>query len=261
MRRKYIFIPFFLGCFFLLSNINAAEELPVSGTLYPNLTTKIAAQVTGRVKEVLVDTGALVEKGQVLAKLDPFNFEINVKKCQTAVDLAKLAHEDAKTHYIRMKKLWDKESAAIPKIQYDGARSGWMQTKLMLEQAELNLEQVEHRLNETEIKAPYNGVITGRLVDPGASVTEMGGAPLFEIMDTSILVFEFTVPQNMLGKVKVGQCVTSNLCLTGRTISSILPQVDATNRLLKCRVVIPNADLYLKPGLFVTAKVLIEQGE
>ena len=264
MKIKHIFLPLMIGCLLGVSSVCSAEELPISGTLYPNLITKISTQITGRVQEVFVGTGALVEKGQVLAKLDPLNFEIDVKKCRCAVELAKLAYEDAKTHYVRMKKLWDKddkESAAIPKTQYDGARSQLMQTKLLLDQAELNLEQVEHRLDETEIKAPYKGVITGRFVDPGESVLSMGGGPLFEIMDTSKLVFEFTLPQNMLGKIKQGQRVTSELCKGGGTIFSILPQVDAMSRSLKCRVLIPNDTLYLKPGLFVTAKMQIEEGD
>ena len=260
MKHKTFFLLIFSSLLSLCS-LNAGEEIPVSGTLYPTLTTKITTHVTGRVQEIFVGTGTRVEKGQILAKLDPTHFEIDVKKCQTSLELAKLSHEDAKAHFMRMKNLWDKEDkerAAIPKTQYDKAYFAWMQSKLMLEQAQLNLDQVELRLNETEIKAPYNGVITARFADPGASITAMAN-PLFEIMDISSLIFEFTLPQNMLGKVKVGQCVTSDCCLTGGTIVSILPQVDATNRLLKYRVVIPNADLYLKPGLFVTAKVLMEE--
>lgn len=264
MKLKQILLIFTVGYLGLASSLLVAEELPISGTLLPNLSTKIASLVTGRVQEIFVGTGDLVEKGQILAKVDPLTFELDVKKCKNDVELARLAYDDAKTHFFRMQKLWEKEdkgSAAIPQTQYDAARSHLTQTQLLLEQAELNLEQMQQRLDETEIKAPYKGVITGRLIDPGELVSEMGGKPLFEIMDTSRLVFEFALSQSLLGRVKQGQKVSSEYFKTEVVVTSIFPQVDEANRCLKCRVVVPNEDLYLKPGLFVTAKIQLDQGE
>src|SRR3989304_5016238 len=108
MRLKNIVVTLILGCFFVVGRAVFAEEIPVSGTLYPNLLTKISARVAGRVQEIFVSEGDRVEKGQILAKIEPVHFEIDVKKGEIALEMAKLAFEDAKTHFSSMEKLWNK---------------------------------------------------------------------------------------------------------------------------------------------------------
>ncbi len=252
----FIGILFSVQCF--------ATTQPISGTLYPSLKTNVSTGVSGRVHKVFVGVGSVVEKGQVLAQLDPLFFEIECNKCETAVELAKLGLEDAKSHYGRMKRLWEKEDgerASIPKSQLDAAKSGFKQAKLLLDQALLTDKQIRERFNETKIKAPYDGVITGCFVDPGESVMSMGGAPLFEIMDISTLVFEFSLPQNMLTKVKTGLQISSEQGSSLGIINAILPQIDVSSRSFKCRTKIDNKSMSLKPGSFVTATIELEAEE
>jgi len=103
----------------------------------------VSSQTSGRVTKIYVDVGDYVSKGQVLAKLKPLNFEIEVQKCKIALELASLASDDAQKHFERMKALWEKESPAIPKHQYDGAESQAKQASLHLRQARLNLKQAK----------------------------------------------------------------------------------------------------------------------
>lgn len=252
--RKFLFL------FVSLAHVAFAER-PVTGTLYPHLLTKVSSQVAGRVEEVDVKVGDLVEKGQVLAKLDPAFFEMDYKKQQTAFALAKVFLEEAKLDYDRMKNLWENQQGpSIAKKQLDDASLRLRQKQILFEQAEIDLEYSKKRLQETEIKAPYRGVISKRYVDPGEAVTVMPVVHLFEISDCSKLLFEFSLPQELISKVKPGLYVQIDGIETPilGTIERIYPQVELSNRSFKCRVIIENEALALKPGLFVTAKVETE---
>ena len=234
----------------------------VTGTLLPNFTTKIGSQMSGRVQNVYASTGDYVEKDQVLLTLDPLFFELEYKKVHTLAELAKVSYEDAELEFSRMKNLWEKQEGdkpSIPKKQYDDAESRLKQRKLLLSQAILDLEYSAKRLEETSIKAPYSGIITKRYVDSGEAVTVIPATNLFEIIDSSKLVFEFSLPQEMLGKVKPGLEVFVHLeqkkNFIQAKIEKVIQQVDPSSRSFKCRVILDNEDLSLVPGCFVTATI------
>ncbi len=239
---------------------------PVTGTLYPFLLTKIGSQVSGKVQDVFVEVGDTVEKDQVLLTLDPVFFELEKKQQQVAVELAKVSYEEANLEFTRMKNLWNKEIGGTPSIskkQFDDAEARFKQKKLLLEQAEIQLEYCVKRLEETNIKAPYKGVITKRHVDPGESVTVMPAVELFEIIDPSKLILEFSLPQEMLEMVRPGLPISASIegkkSFVEGKIDKVFPEVEIANRCFKCRVVINNIGYGLKPGSYVTAKIVLPE--
>lgn len=247
----------------LSSNLAFSNHFyPVTGTLHPKSDTRVSAQVAGRILEVYADIGDLVEKDQLLAKIDPLFFEMEYKRQLTLAELAQVSLEEADLNFTRMKNLWeDQERPSITKKQFDDASLALKQKKILLEQAKIDLEYSKKRLGETEIRAPYAGVITKRFVHPGEAVTVTPVVNIFEIVDSSHLYFEFPLPQEMLSKVKNGLQVNTKIegleDIAGK-IETIYPQVDAASRCFKCRVRIDNNQLDLKPGLFVTAKIELE---
>lgn len=265
---------FFLILFTTAFVLGSAEELkkdlpelsyPVTGTLYPIMTTKVCSQVPGRVLEMLVDVGDQVEKGQVLVRLDPAFAEIEFQKAKSAVKLARLGHKDAELQFQRMNNLWEKREAgksAISRKQYDDADMYLQQKKVLLDQALLDLGLCKKKLDETAIKAPYKAVITHRYVDPGETITSNPVVNLVEIMDVSQLILEFSLPQDMSGKIQSGMPVLAKVDGQGKSvegkIKQVFPQVDASNRCFKCRVLIDNSQMELKPGASVHAKIRIQ---
>lgn len=242
-------------------------SLPVTGTIKPAQVTSVGSEVSGRVLDVLVSVGSVVEKGQILLKIDPQFFEIELEAQKHALSLAELALEDAKLEFTRMKHLWDKGNdggASISKKQYDQALSAVKQCQIRKNQALTALEQTQMRFNETLIKAPFAGVITKRFVDPGEAITSMPASPLLEIMDLSSLVFDFAVPQNKLAVVKAGLPIIATVEgvageVTG-TIHQVFPNVDPSTRSATCRVLLSNdhPDV-IKPGCFMSATILLEK--
>jgi len=232
-----------------------------TGTLYPQQTTKISSQVQGRMLTLYADVGDFVKKDQVVAELDSLFYAMDVEKIKILADQAKLAFEESEVEYTRMKKLWEKhegESPAISKKQYEEACHRYLQRKLSYEQALVEVERVKSTLEETRIKAPYDGVITGRFVDPGEAITVVPVTPIFEIMDVAFLRLEFSLPQDFLPLVKVGQEIALEKGLRG-TIEKIFPHVDVSSRCFKCRVKMENTQGSLKPGQFVRGTLPIKK--
>jgi membrane fusion protein (multidrug efflux system) len=247
------------------ANPKVEKSYPVTGTLHPILVTTISSQVSGRVQEVLVDIGDKVGKDQVLVKIDPVFFEMDYKKQKASLELAKVGYEQARKEFVRMRNLWNKrkgENSSITHKQFDDAKAIKEQKKLLLDQALIDLQNTKIRLSETEIKAPYAGVITKRFVDPGEAVTVVPVVPVLEIMDLSELVLEFSLPQDMLSVVQPGYSIRAQVdgmdkSIEGK-IKKILPAVDASSRSFKCQVVIDNEHLQLQPGLSLSAKIQLK---
>jgi membrane fusion protein (multidrug efflux system) len=252
----------------LLSTQGFATDYPVSGSLLPKLSTQVSSEVNGRVEQVLVSVGDHVKKDQPLLQVDPFAHEIDYKKQQTAVSLAQLTYENAIKNFERMQNLWSKaegENSSISKKQLEDAELTLNQNKLQLQQAQINLDNSKRILDNTTIKAPYDGVITKCFVDRGEALLAMPGTPLFQVMDISELIFEFTVPQSMLGAIHPGLEIEALLDGYSETLISsidkVFPQVDTTSRATTCRAIINNTpEKALKPGSFVTANIHLSQG-
>ena len=248
-----------------VEHASVVDSYPVVGTLRPNLITTISAQISGRVQEVLVEAGDSVEKDQVLLKLDPILFVIENKKQLAEVELAQVAYEEAELEFKRMKNLWEKQNGAkpsIPQKQYDDAHAKLRQKKIMLEQARIELEESQEQLKETQIKAPYKGIVVKRWVDPGETVTSNPIVPLFEIIDPSKLILEFSLPQEKLSMIRPGLMIIAKVegqkeYIEGK-IEKVIPQIEEANRCFKCRAIINNDHFLLKAGSYVTAKIQLD---
>ncbi len=244
----------------LLFSCAFARTLPVSGTLLPLQTTPIQAGVSGTVLEVLVSSGSAVEKGQVLAHINPLFLQIDKEKSETEVHLAEITASKAKETYLRLKRLYEKEGSPISKRELDEAQCAFERAELQLKLAHLAAKQSLALLEEASIKAPYKGLIASRSVDPGCSVAAHSGDPLFKLIDTSALVFEFTLPQSEISSIKPGlKVVTQEGALLG-VIDRILPEVQIESRSITCQALIEGGKLDLKPGQFLCAFIQLEEG-
>lgn len=238
-----------------------ADPYPVTGTLLPSKVTQVATQIEGRVLSTAVDVGDFVEQGQELLRIDPMNLENELEAKKALVDLAKNALDHAEVELTRKTNLWEKKEGniapSISKKDFDEAVFNQRQKKLLYDQALTELKRAEINLRESVIKAPYKGVITKRFVDAGESVTVIPITPLVEIMDTSTLKLEFSLPQNLLGSVHKGLSVVSKEGICGQ-IDKIFPLIEPSTRSFKCRVLVDNADQRWMPGCFVNAQIQIE---
>jgi len=241
---------------------NESTTLYAVGTVYPQYKSALSSQVAGRVTEVYVEVGDRVKKGSPLVKLDPIFFEINVAQKGAALAHAQLDLKDSKLQLERMKKLWEKpegETPSIPQKRFDDAKMAYDQAVISIKQAMVNLKKAKTERDEALIKAPFDGVITERYVDPGVAIAAGPQTKVLEIQSQDLLYVEFPIAQIELGHIQEGDQVLIEAEGVGKSlekIDRIYPQVDIESRTIKCRAYIHNPSLKLKPGALVQVQVL-----
>jgi membrane fusion protein (multidrug efflux system) len=212
----------------------------------------------------------------------------SIKTVQAEVSMVKSGLEDAELELQRMKSLWEKpkgETPSIPKRMYDdalfrrqqeAARLESTQSRLVeaqaraaeaasgLKQAEVGVKYARQRLEETHIRAPYDAVVTERLVDVGESVTSTPISHLLRLQQVDRLELEFSLPQNLLSRVKQGTAVDYEVegvdAGRGRgQIAVVYPEIDEQTRAFRCKVEVGNADGRFRPGLLSRVRIADER--
>jgi membrane fusion protein (multidrug efflux system) len=241
-----------------------AREVPAIGSFRARQTTRVGSQVSGRVEEVLVDVGDAVKKGQALVRLDAVLFKLEAAQREAELTASRAGQEEAQLHFDRMRKLWEKPAGEEPSIsrrQFDDAKTRLDGAAARVKQADAALGYATQRFEEATIRAPFDGVITQRFVDPGEPVTSMPITQLVEVQETGLLELDFALPQELLAQVKAGTPVlyeSEGVPGAGSgSVAVVFPAVEEATRSVKCRVLALNADGRLRPGLLAKVRVAL----
>jgi membrane fusion protein (multidrug efflux system) len=193
------------------------------------------------------------------------------------IEAARLALELAERNYhrqeaLRKEKATSIEAADQAETEYRSAVQRHRLTILQAKQAYLAYQQAMARLtilkkalDDCSIRAPFDGCVVDRSISVGERVIAMfPGAKLVTMVRIDPLRLSLTVPQQEMARVKEGQTVTFQADafplkkFTG-TVRYITPQVTSDNRSMCVEAVVPNPDLTLRPGLFVTAELHLDR--
>lgn len=231
----------------------------ISGTLAPTKNAQLRAQVGGPVLETLADQGQHVAADQMLARLDAAAIRDSYNSAKTAVSTAQLAAHYADRQVQRMDTLL--AAGAISERDHEGVVEQDAQAHTALANAKAGYVQAEKALANTEIRAPFAGIVSERDVSAGDVIGP--GSPTFSVVDASRLQFEATVPAAQIAMVHVGDPVS--FVLTGynaRTFTGsivrINPVADPTTRQVQVFTEIKNPDNSIVGGLFATGRVVTQ---
>lgn len=194
-----------------------SDEYHVSGPLVVEHEVDVEAQREGIVSKILADVGTPVRRGQVLAELD--NRELLANR-DVAADKTKAIEADQKNwaaeldmdkaDLTRAEAMWN--ANLITKEQVEHARAKVVSAKFEVEREVNNaqtardqLRAIDIELDKTRIVAPFNGVVARRYVRLGQKVAI--NDRMFWVTETSPMNVRFTLPQEFVGKVKVGEAV------------------------------------------------------
>ena len=182
-------------------------ELPIIidalGTVTPPVTATLVPQVSGVLTEVLFTEGQRVKKGQVLARIDARSFEqaLAQARSQTARDVAQLAA--ARVTLSRYQELWRQDSIARQTLDTQEALVQQLEAAVQADRASEGTAQLS--LGYTTIRAPIDGTIGLRAVDPGNLVgtgTSSGIATITQVQPIDVV---FAVPQDRVPAVLAAQ--------------------------------------------------------
>jgi RND family efflux transporter MFP subunit len=228
----------------------------ISGSLAAEKTASIRSEVSGAVVAVLVDPGARVTAGTPLARVDDMVPREAFLSAKSAVTQAQLAADIAHRETGRSEKLL--AAGAIAENALEAARRTDLASQASLEDAKSRLASAQKNLDNTVIKAPYDGIVSERQVNAGDIVSP--GSALFVLVDPTTMRLEGAVPAEQLSLVHVGAPV--KFAVTGYpgreftgTITNIYPSADPQTRQVRLYVRIPNAGNGLVAGLYATGRV------
>lgn len=228
----------------------------ISGSLVADRTASIRAEVAGSVLAVLLDPGSPVTKGTPLVRIDDSAVRDAFLSAKSGVTQAEMAADIAKREQDRAEKLF--AAGAVAQNVVEMARRAALGGQAALDDSKARLASAQKNLDNTVVKAPYDGIVSERQVNPGDVVAP--GAPLVTIVDPSTMRLEGSVPADQLGAIRVGAPVTFSVTgypgrtFTGR-ISNIYPSADPGTRQVRLYARIPNAGRGLVAGLFATGRV------
>lgn len=268
------------------------------GSLYPDEIATLGIKVDGRVVEVHVDVGDIVEAGQPLLTVYQDDFKLRVEQAEAQLAQARsavgLVPEDpvekldpVNAPPVREQRaLWDESIANLNRAQdllrqgalvraefdqiasservaaarYDSALNGVREKIAFIRVQQATLELAEENLRNTVLRAPFEAVVHTRLVAAGSYVKI--GDPLFSLVRIQQLRFRGNVPERLSQLVQPGQNVEVKIesVVEPRitTVERITPFLELSSRSLQFEALLENSDRSLRAGLYANAFVTVD---
>lgn len=201
-------------------------------------------------KSRLLQEGDTVHAHQELASLRRSDYVQHLDEARSAFEQAKATAEQAQRDFDRVEQLV--KAGSVGTVELEVARTKLASAKAQVTGARARMDEAATALNDTTLRAPFDGVVLRRGVEVGTLAGP--GTVAFTIADVSSVKAIFAVPDTALSLVQIGaeQRVTaeafSGASFTGR-ISRISPSADPKSRVFEAEVTVPNTDGRLKAGM------------
>jgi RND family efflux transporter MFP subunit len=209
----------------------------------------VAAKAMARVLEVRVTAGTAVRRGDIIAVLDDRDMKARADQARAALAAAEAQAAQADADLRRGQTLFRK--GASTQQELDGVEARSKSTRAQVAQARDALTEVQVLLGDTSMRAPFDGVVAERLVDPGDMAVP--GKPIAVIHDPGSLRLETHVPEGCAGMLSLGMDVTARIDSPVREaaarIEEIAPAADPQSRTFLVKAALP-ALPGLRPGTF-----------
>lgn len=219
------------------------REIVVSGRSEPARSVSLRAEAEGRVTELVAERGAVVEAGQVIARLDTRDREAQRAQARATVKQRRLEYDGAR-------KLGQRGFQGETQVA---------QAAAALEAAQAQLKHIEVELAHTAIKAPFTGVLDERVVELGDYVGV--GDPVARLIDLDPIVVSAQVSQQQLSQFHTGDSASARL-LTGETIAGTIRYIasaaDDATRTFKAELEAANPDQRIAAGLTAELRIPTE---
>jgi HlyD family secretion protein len=261
-----------------LAESRRAGGLAASGYVVARRKATVAAEITGKVTELLIEEGQVVQEGQVIARLDSVLAEKDLALAQSraaaaaaAVGMVSADLRDAERIYTRIHSLSQKSFASEADLTKAEARMGVLRAQLAQSQAQLETARLDAQRNAAvlekhHIRAPFGGVVIERSAQPGEMISPMsaGGftrTGICTIVDMDSIEVEVDVNEAFIGRVRAGGPVTAVLdAYPGWTIpASVIAIVPTANRekaTVKVRIGFKQKDTRILPDMGVKVTFL-----
>jgi HlyD family secretion protein len=250
-----------------------------TGSVQPTNQVDVSSELSGIVRNVLVDYNSPVKVGQVLAELDTDKLTATVDSSRAKLAAAKAKVGEAEATVAEKEQDYNRKQALVEKritsnLDFEVARAAYRRALAVLEsvRADVAVAEAELQLNETNlakafIHSPINGVVLARNVDPGQTVASSFQAPvLFSIAeDLTQMEIQVDVDEADIGKVNEGQKATFTVdAYPDRKFEAEIRQLRFGSEIVqgvvtyKAVLTTHNSQLLLRPGMTATAEIAVQ---
>jgi RND family efflux transporter MFP subunit len=234
-------------------------------------TTNLVARVQGFLQEINYKDGELVKQGATLFVIEPEPYKLKLEQAQAAEAGAQATLKQAEAEYERQVELASRQVAT--KVALDNATANKDSALARLKQAQVDTKQAAINLGYTQVKAPFDGIVTARLVSLGELVGANGPTQLATIVQTNPIYVNFSINEQevlniradmrRLGitqeelkqfPIEVGLQTDAGYPYRG-TLDYVAPAIDRATGTLAVRAILQNESGVLVPGNFVRVRV------
>jgi len=252
----------------------ANTVLNASGYVTARRQATVSSKFTAQVREVLIEEGMQVEEGQVLALLDDANIRRSHELAGARLHAAETARKEteallreARANFRRTRELVDRELASQAELDRSRAAADSLAARLERMQAEVEVaarerDVIAQQLEDTEIRAPFAGVVVAKNAQPGEMISPVSAGGGFTrtgigtIVDMDSLEIEIDVNEAYINRVTPGQQVVATLdaypdwqipC----EVIAIIPTADRQRATVEVRVAFDAPDPRVLPDMGV----------
>jgi RND family efflux transporter MFP subunit len=225
------------------------DVLAWPGTVKARSEAQIAPKITARIVDMKVHAGDKVKKGDLIALLDPEATKAKEREAAATLAALRADAERAGADERRIRNLFEKEAAT--RESFDQAAAQARAAQARMQAAGSALQEAGINRNETELRAPFDGVIAARLKEPGDM--GMAGVPLATLHKAAALRIEAAVPVQCATQIRLGSAAKIRIETLGEPLTAeideIVPEVDVQTRTILIKATLPDLP-GLQPGLF-----------
>lgn len=238
-------------------------ERIVDGTIEAINQATVSAQTSGRITEIFYDVNDFVPAGAVIMRLRATEQRAGLQQAQAAVQQAMTREQEARQQFTRIEGLYRDKVAT--KAEYDTALANRDAAQAQLQSARAATTAAQEGVAYTEVRAPYAGIVTKRLVQVGETVQP--GSPLMSGVSLQYLRVNLDLPQSVVEKVRaikkaaiyVGDGVNDKR--VEATSFTVFPEADANTHTFHARANLPANATDLHPGMFVKVGLVVGEAQ
>ncbi|MFN1835464.1 efflux RND transporter periplasmic adaptor subunit [Balneola sp. MJW-20] len=216
----------------------------------------IATKVMGEVESVPFQIGESFRRGDIILQIKQDQILAQEAQANAALQEARVAFEQAEKDLKRFEELYKENSASLKELE--NAQNHMDASRLRAQMAEARIREIEDLKSYTAVRAPYNGVVSGKFMEEGDLASP--GMPVLSIEQNNSFKFTFTVPEARINEISTGDTLLVSIpALSGSTLQSQVSRVNTSgnsvSRQFRVEATISESLTGLRSGMYGEAEL------